>query len=245
MNDRSLFHIYTYDNIHPGFSVDCVILSFYRKRLNVLLNKFESNKCWQLPGGFMFKNESSDQAARRILRDRTGITCAYLRQFHLFSDPGRTETDRNRDYPGRDTGAEEYEKWFMQRFVTLGYFAFVKYENVQLSLTKEDVLKWFDLARLPELYSDHEKIIRTTIETIRTMLPVIPIGYELLPEKFTMSELRRVYESVSAKTFDRRNFQRKILSSGVVRQLDEVKSKRKYNPAILYTFDKDRKDIFM
>jgi hypothetical protein len=195
----------------------------------------------------MLKNESSDQAAWRILRDRTGITCAYLRQFHLFSDPGRTETDRNGDCPAGDAGAEEdmeiYDRRFLQRFVTLGYFAFVKYENVQLSSTKEDVLKWFDLDRLPELYSDQENIIRTTFETIRSLLPVIPVGYELLPEKFTMSELRRVYESVAAKTFDRRNFQRKILSSGVVRQLDEVKSKSRYNPAILYTFDKDRKDM--
>jgi hypothetical protein len=245
MYNRNTFYNYTYDNIHPGFSVDCVILSFYRKKLKVLLNKLEYGKYWQLPGGFMFKNESSDEAAGRVLRERTGLTCAYLRQFHLFSDPGRTRLDQNREYLERDVNIkrkEEFERWFLQRFITLGYFAFVRYEDVKLSSIKEDVSKWFNIDKLPELYADHESIIKTTIGTIRSMLPVLPVGYELLPEKFTMSELRKVYESVTAKTFDRRNFQRKVLSSGIVKPLNEVKGKSKYNPAILYAFDKDKKD---
>lgn len=246
MTKKNLFYPYTIDNIHPGFSIDCVILCFHKKKIRVLLNKFEFSKYWHLPGGFMFKDESSDEAAERILKARTGLSGIYLRQFYLFSDPGRTKMEQNTEYLEQNTGREgvtgEESEWFMQRFLSLGYYAFVKYDTVMLPKVKEDQAKWFDLDHLPSLYSDHENIIKTALTTIRSMLPVIPLGYELLPEKFTISELRRIYEIVLGKTFDRRNFQRKVLSSGVIVQLDEIRSTSSYNPPILYTFATDKMD---
>ncbi|MBB4037758.1 ADP-ribose pyrophosphatase YjhB (NUDIX family) [Dysgonomonas hofstadii] len=244
---KNLFYPYTVDNIHPGFSIDCVILSFHKKKLRILLNKFDISKYWQLPGGFMFKDESADEAAARILASRTGLTNVYLRQFHLFSDPKRTKMDQNIEYieknadKGRDV--TNTNKWFLQRFISLGYYAFVKFDDVELVSVKEDTAKWFDVENLPALYSDHDNIIKTAKETIISLLPVIPIGYELLPEKFTMSELRKIYEIILGKTMDRRNFQRKVMSTGAIVQLDEIKSTSSYNPPILYSFDKDRKDI--
>jgi hypothetical protein len=215
--------------------------------MKVLLNKFNFSRYWQLPGGFMYKNESSDEAARRVLMDRTGLSGVYLKQFHLFSDPGRTKMDQNREYIEMDANhngtAENTEKWFLQRFVSMGYFAFVKYDEAKLLSKKEDLSKWFDLNHLPELYSDHEDIIKTTIETINSLLAIIPIGYELLPEKFTMGELRKIYECISGRAFDRRNFHRKIMSLGIVVQLDEVKGNSRYNPAILYSFKEGEKDM--
>jgi hypothetical protein len=247
MNDKSLFFPYTLDNIHPGFSVDCVILSFHKKKLKVLLNRFDISNYWQLPGGFMYKNENSDEAARRVLTDCTGLSGVYLRQFHLFSDPERTKMNQNWEYiktdAKRNGTAGNSECWFLQRFVSLGYFAFVKYDRVKLSSTKKDFSKWFDLDNFPELYSDHENIIKTTIETINTLLPIIPVGYELLPEKFTMGELKKVYECISGKVYDRRNFQRKIMSLGIVVQLDEVKNSGRRNPAVLYSFEEGKKDL--
>lgn len=248
MSKKSLFYPYTIDNIHSGFSVDCVILSFHKKKLRVLLNKFNISKYWQLPGGFMFKYESSDEAANRILAQRTGLSGIYLKQFHLFSNPSRTVMEQNTEYlqknVGRSGATNEDEKWFLQRFVSLGYYAFVKYEDVKLSKIEEDMSKWFDIDNLPPLYSDHENIIKTSLETIRSILPIIPVGYELLPEKFTMSELRKIYEIFLGRALDRRNFQRKVLSSGAIIQLDEIKNTSPYNPPILYTFDKDKKDMF-
>lgn len=246
MTKRSLFYPYTQDNIHCGFSVDCVILSFHKKKLHVLLNKFDISTLWQLPGGFMFKDESSDEAAERILFQRTGLSGIYLKQFHLFSDPKRTVMEQNVEYVKRnaernDSSCEE-EKWFLQRFVSLGYYAFVKYDSVKLPEEDEDRCKWFDVNNLPSLYSDHEHIIKTSLETIRSMLPVIPVGYELLPEKFTMSELRRIYEVILERSLDRRNFQRKVLSTGTIIQLDETKSASTYNPPILYVFDRNKKN---
>ncbi|MCL1942482.1 MAG: NUDIX domain-containing protein [Candidatus Azobacteroides sp.] len=244
---RSLLYPYTIDNIHPGFSVDCVILSFYKKKLRVLLNKFDIGKHWLLPGGFMFKNESSDDAATRILAKRTGLSGIYLKQFHLFSDPGRGIMEQNiaflKKNAERSNISGEEEKWLLQRFVSLGYYAFVKYEDVQLPKVEEDTVKWFDVDRLPALYSDHENIIKTSLETIRSILPITPVGYELLPEKFTMSELRKIYEIFSGKALDRRNFKRKVLSGGSIMQLNEIKNSSPYNPPILYTFEKDKKGI--
>jgi hypothetical protein len=247
MTKRSLFYPYTQDNIHCGFSVDCVILGFHKKKLRVLLNQFNINKYWQLPGGFMFKDESSDEAAARILFKRTGLSGIYLKQFYLFSDPKRTVIEQNiefveknaerNDFPGED------EKWFLQRFVSLGYYAFVKYDSVRLSEEEEDMCKWFDVNNLPALYSDHENIIKTSLETIRSMLSLIPVGYELLPEKFTMSELRRIYEAFLGRSLDRRNFQRKVLSTGAIIQLDETKNASTYNPPILYTFNRDKTNM--
>lgn len=246
MIKASLFHPYTVENIHPGFSIDCVILSFHKKKLRILLNKFDISKYWQLPGGFMFKEESSDEAAARILATRTGLEDVYLKQFYLFSDPLRTKMDQNIEYieknvdKGRDV--KSAEEWFLQRFVSLGYYAFVKYDDVKLTSVEEDVAMWFDIDHLPPLYSDHDNIIKTSLNTLQSMLPIIPVGYELLPEKFTMSELRKIYEVILGKTLDRRNFQKKILSTGILIQLDETGNSSPYNPPILYSFDKDKKD---
>ncbi|NDW10710.1 NUDIX domain-containing protein [Dysgonomonas sp. 520] len=247
MTRKSLFHSYTEDSIHPGFSIDCVILSFHKKKIRILLNKFDISNFWQLPGGFMFKEETSDDAASRILTSRTGLTNVYLKQFYLFSDPNRTKMDQNVEYLEKETNKAQdvgdIDKWFLQRFISLGYYAFVKYNEVKLVSVKEDTAKWFDIDHLPPLYSDHENIIRTAIETIQAILPIVPVGYELLPEKFTMSELRKIYEVFLGKPLDRRNFQRKVLATGAVIQLDEIKSTSPYNPPILYSFDKDRKDM--
>jgi len=247
MARKSLFFPYTVDNVHPGFSIDCVIFSFYKKKLCILLNKFDISKYWQLPGGFMLKSESSDDAAKRILADRTGLKDIYLKQFYLFSDPERTKMDQNIEYLENDAhkgeNVEEAGKWFLQRFISLGYYAFVKYDEVQLVSVKEDTAKWFSINNLPPLYSDHNNIIKTSLEMIRSMLSILPVGYELLPEKFTMSDLRKIYETFSGSSFDRRNFQRKVLATGILVQLDEPGNSSPYNPPILYSFAKDKKDL--
>ena len=234
---------YTLDNAHPGFSVDCVILGFHKKKIRVLLTKFDFSKYWQLPGGFMFKDESSDEVAERILTERTGLKDIYLKQFYLFSDPKRIGVGQNNEYIGKSIILnEEEKKWYLQRFVSLGYYALVKYDDIQLSKIEDIQTKWFEIDNLPPLCHDHENIINTSLQMIRSMLPAIPLGRKLLPEKFTMSELRNMYEVILGKKLDRRNFHRKVITSGLVIQLNETKSTSPYNPPILYTFDKKIKD---
>ncbi|MCD7899329.1 MAG: NUDIX domain-containing protein [Bacteroides sp.] len=229
---------YSTESIHPGFSVDCVILSFHKKKIQVLLNKFNVSDLWQLPGGFMLKKESADEAAYRVLHAWTGLTNIYLKQFHLFSDPNRTKMDQNELLSTYGQGGS----WLMQRFVSLGYYALVRYEEVELSKVEGKSSKWYDIHHLPPLYSDHEDIIKTALKMIRALAQLLPIGQELLPEKFTLSELRKIYEILLDKAYDRRNFQRKMIASGYIVQLDETKNSSTYNPAALYAFDEKKKE---
>lgn len=230
------FGYYTEENIHPGFSVDCVIFSFHKGKIKVLLRKFELEDYWSLLGGFMFVNEDADQAAYRVLESHTGLKDIYLKQFHLFSDPERTNIETNTNYVKQNATVRDEGQWLIRRFITMGYYALVKYDNVELPMSPNTTLKWYDIYKLPHLQSDHENIIKTAMSIIRAMLPVVPVGYELLPEKFTMSELRRIYEIILERTFDRRNFQRKVLADGRVEQLAETKVGKVYNPPILYQF---------
>ncbi|MDR1913312.1 MAG: NUDIX domain-containing protein [Clostridiales bacterium] len=241
---ESIHSFYKAENTHPGFSVDCVILSFHEGKLKILLNTFYLREYWSLPGGFMLNEEDADQAAYRILKSRTGLSDLFLRQFYLFSNPKRTILEQNQRYITQNQLDEENSQWLLRRFVTLGYYAAVRYEEVKLPQIEGERAQWYEIDNLPELYSDHRYIIHKSLELIRNMLPVYPIAYNLLPEKFTMSELRKVYESFSGKTLDRRNFQRKILSEGSVIQLKETKSDKAYNAPILYTFNLNKKDIF-
>jgi len=230
------FNLYTEENIHPGFSVDCVIFGFHKGKIKVLLRKFDLEDYWSLLGGFMFNQENADQAAHRVLEFHTGLKNIFLKQFHLFSNPNRTNITQNMDYVNKNATPDNDGKWLLRRFISMGYYALVKYENVKLPLSPDETLKWYDIQKLPHLQSDHKNIIETALIMIRSMLPLIPIGYELLPEKFTMTELRKIYEIILGKTLDRRNFQRKTLSEGRVIQLNETVSGKTYNPPILYTF---------
>lgn len=233
---KKLNAIYNGDNIFPGFSIDCVILAFFKGKIRVLLRTMEVDNYWALLGGFMFNEENSDQAAKRILETYTGVNDIFLKQFHLFTDPERGIMAKN------FIEAENSQDWLLKRFISMGYFALVKYDEVSIPTPMRAHLKWFDIKNLPPLYADHNFIIKTAMETIRTMLPVIPIGYEMLPEKFTMTELRNLYEIILDTTFDRRNFQRKVLSEGNIIQLNEKKGNAQYNSASLFTLKQEKLD---
>ena len=245
MEQSNLSKLHTLDinSLQPGFSIDCVIFSFYKKKIRVLLNKFAFSDYWHLPGGFLLKDESVEDASKRILKGRIGITDLYLKQFHLFSDPNRINKELNIKYAELLGTNEESKQWLLQRFVSLGYYAFVKYDQVELPISERDVTQWFAAEDLPALYSDHGNIIKKSLECISTTLPIVPVGHKLLPEKFTMSELRQVYEYFLGRTIDRRNFQRKALASGIIIQLDETKNDSPYNPPILYSFKDGKMDL--
>lgn len=240
------YELHNEKNSHPGFSIDCVILTFHKGKLKVLLREFGTEDYRALLGGFVFNDESADEAASRVLECYTGMKEVYLKQFALFSDPNRTDLKQNRDFIKKHASTVNNGKWLLRRFISMGYFALINYDKTREILHKESDLKWYDVKNLPHMYSDHEHIIKTALETIRLLLPVIPIGYELLPEKFTIFEMRKIYEIVLNKKLDRRNFQRKILSEGKVVQLDERKPGKAYNAPILYQFQMpDVDDYFL
>lgn len=244
----SYLHPYSQEDIHPGFSLDCVLLAYHKKRLRVLLIKYNYSIFWQLPGGFMLKTENAEEAAVRILQNYTHLDNIYLRQFHLFSDIDRVKQDENILFVGKNrdgTRSNRNEEWFLQRYVSLGFYAFVKFEDVELLSNSLYIYKWMDVEDLPKLYADHNHIVSKAIDHIKLLVPILPIATELMPDKFRMSDLRRVFEAIGRKKLDRRNFQKKIIGTGMVTMHNKSADDTAYNPANLYSLsDRYAEHIF-
>lgn len=238
--EENLFALDT-DIFFPGLSVDCVILGFHNRDLKILLNKFSYIDNWMLPGGFVYKEEDVDASAYRVLSSRTGLKNTYLRQFYTFGDCSRTKMEENTRIVEKNVDEYAENHWFLQRFISVAYYALVEYSKVEVFVEdKFDKTKWFPINEIPELYGDHNKIVEKALQTLRQQLDYIPIGYELLPEKFTLSELRSIYETLLNKVLDRRNFQRKILSLDIIDKLDQIRKTWGKRPTTLYTFNKER-----
>lgn len=225
----------------PSVSVDCIIFGFHDGILKILLNKFDSNPKWMLPGGFVYRDENVNHAAHRILSTRTGLEEIYLKQFYLFGDAGRINPDEVKHILTTDTDyPERNPHWLLERFVSVGYYALVEYSKLKVRAADSEKVQWFHIDEIPELYGDHNAIIEKAIRSIRAQINSIPIGYELLAEKFTMSDLRIIYETILGRKLDRRNFQRKMLASGFIYKLNEVSKKWGCKSTTLFSFDKEK-----
>jgi 8-oxo-dGTP diphosphatase len=219
----------------PHLSIDCVIFGFHNDELKVLLLKWKDDDYWCLPGGFIKKEESVDNAATRILKDRTGLNDIFLRQFYTFGDPTR---DRNKELVKIQAKKGD---WLNERFVTIGYYALVEFSQVNPQPDwLSEYCKWYDIPKVPKLIYDHNAIVNRALEVLRLSLNDYPVGYNLLPEKFTMPELQRLYETILDKSLDRRNFQKKMLSVGILERLKERKTGGAHKAPYLYRFDKKK-----
>jgi len=198
-------------------TVDIVLFTIRDRRLQVLLIKrlskpFENR--YALPGGFVEDKESVEAAAVRELREETGVEKVYLEQLYTFGDPGR-------DPRGR--------------VITVAYYALVPQSQSLQAGTDASEARWFPMNALPTLAFDHKKIVEYAHMRIRNKLNYTNVGFELLPRKFTLTELQNVYEAILGEELDKRNFRRKILQQGIVKPIDEwVQTGRK--PAQLYRF---------
>jgi hypothetical protein len=227
-----------------GLSVDCVVFGFHDRMLKVLLSKFNFFHKWMLPVGFIMKDEDVDMAACRVLKKQTGLNNIFLHQFHVFGNMVRPNAKEHSDIM-RKIGLANVDHWISQRFISIGYYALVEYSEVNIRPNADEDIRWFNLNEIPMLYSDHNSIIERALSTIRTQLHIAPIGYKLLPEKFPLSELRNIYETILGKELDRRNFQRKILATGYIRQLQEICKKPGLKPTTLFSFNKEKCDEAM
>jgi len=224
----------------PNTSVDCVIFGFKDATLNVLLVQFKgSQENWSLPGGFVRFDEALDTAAHRVLTERTGLREIFLRQFHVF---GAKERDNKLivDQLYQDKLiADEMLDFLNNRFISVAYYALVKQQKADLTNTilSKDI-QWCDVKKLPELIIDHNEMVATALRRLRTDLNHQPVGLRLLPEKFTMTELQQLYESILGKSLDRRNFSRRIQRFGILRKLDERRTGVAHKSPQLYSFSK-------
>ena len=216
---------YCYKYPHPAVTTDCVIFGFDGSELQVLLiergiEPFKGK--WAFPGGFLNMDETAGEGAMRELKEETGLENAYIEQFNTYSDPGRDPRER---------------------VITIAHYALVRIQEVKGG---DDAAKaqWFPIDEVPQLAFDHDKILRDAMRKLRERIHFEPIGFELLPEKFTMRELQILYESILGVKFDRRNFAKKMMHYELLNQLDETVRPTAKRDALLYSFNKDNYELF-
>ncbi|KIO52363.1 NUDIX hydrolase [Flavobacterium hibernum] len=205
-----------------GITIDCVIFSFNKESLEVLLVQHaegESIGKWGLLGGYMKKEESADDAAHRIVYELTSLDNIYLEQLKAFTNPNRV--------PER-------------RVVTIGYYTLVNREdyNIKASLMVREC-KWHKINEIPNLIFDHNEILNFSLMQLRSRVQQAPIGFNLLPEKFTLLQLMHLYEEILGIELDKSNFRRKILHMKLLVALDEKQQDVSHRAAKLYKFDQD------
>ncbi|ADB41391.1 NUDIX hydrolase [Spirosoma linguale] len=218
-----------------GVSLDCVIFGFHDTRLKVLLLRWKGTDEWCLPGGFICKTESVDDAAGRVLHERTGLNELFLQQFHLFGEANRYDRE---DTWQRQKMPMPFSGSWPDRTISMGYYALVDYTKVTPTADfLSDVCGWFDVGELPSLLYDHCRIIHVALQTLRLQLNWQPIGLNLMPEKFTIPELQRLYEAVLGRPLDSRNFHKKITGLSILTRLDERRTGKAHKSPYLYQFD--------
>jgi len=213
----------TYDYPRPALSVDCVVFGLDEENLQVLLiqRDIEPHRgVWALPGGFVRVDEELDAAALRELREETGLERVFLEQLYTFGALGRDPRER---------------------VVSVAYYALVKLmdHRVQAATDARDAA-WFAVDELPTLAFDHAEILATALARLRGKVRYQPIGFELLPPKFTLSQLQHLYEAILERPLDKRNFRKKVLSLELLEELDEVQQDVAHRAARLYRFDERR-----
>ncbi len=215
---------YTYKYPRPAVTVDLVIFTIAENDLKVLLIRRAAEPfkdCWALPGGFVEIDESLEKAAARELQEEAGVTNVYLEQLYTFGEP-------NRDPRGRT--------------ISVAYFALTDAESQKLHAASDAAdAQWhsvFNSKLKSKLAFDHKKILDYAVWRLRNKIEWTTVGYELLPKRFTLSELQRVYEIILQKPVDKRNFRKKVLAQGRIQELDETRSDGAHRPAKLYSFRK-------
>ncbi|MFC0181783.1 ADP-ribose pyrophosphatase YjhB, NUDIX family [Pseudarcicella hirudinis] len=234
------------DKLFPCLSIDCVIFGFHDNQLKILLLKFKNTDFFALPGGFIDKDENIDDAAKQVLKKRTGLENIYLEQFYTFGETNRVDIEIHKTIMLKNGVTPEPGHWLLQRFVTVGYYALVDFSKaVPTPDLFSDAWDWYDINEMPPLAFDHENISRKALETLRLMLDFKLIGFNLLPETFTMAELQSLYETILGKKLIRANFQRKILSLEILERLDKKWSGGAHKAPYLYRFDEKKAKDFL
>ena len=215
---------YTYEYPRPSVTSDCVIFGYDAQGLSVLLIErgLEPFKgCWAFPGGFMQMDEDAETCARRELEEETGLKDVKVEQFATFSDV-------NRDPRGRT--------------VTVAHFALVKKSEVK-GADDAAQARWFPIESVPALAFDHDRILRVALKELRLKIHFEPVGFELMPEVFTMPQLQGLYEAVLGVKFDRRNFASKMLKLGILTQVDDGTVRKGTRNPIKYSFNKENYEL--
>jgi len=205
-------------------AVDCIIFGYdiIEKEIKLLLFKRSFNPAkgkWSLAGGFVRANESLNLAATRVLSNLTGLENIYMKQLYCF---GESE---------RDPGA---------RVISVAYWALIKIQDIDKQLSEKNGTHWRSLNRVPHLIFDHPAMVNRALLELRNEIKIHPVGFELLPKKFTLVQLLDLYEAIYQRKVDKRNFRKKIQSMNILEKLDEKEKETSKKGAFYYRFIKER-----
>lgn len=224
----------------PHIAYDSVIFGFTGEELKILIMEYHNTGWFALPGGFVRMDENLNNAVQRGLKERTGLTDIYLEQFYTFGDVSRFKPEVMRTIlqaNGHD--ADEKFNWMLDRFISVAYYALINYKDV---IPKPDALSdsctWYPVNKLPKLILDHKQIVDKGIQMLRENLDRKLVGGNLLPRKFTMNELQRVYEAILGAKLRRTTFQRKMLTADVLKRHEKHFSGKAHKAPFLYSFKK-------
>lgn len=213
--------MYTYEYERPALATDCAIFGFDGGELKLLLLERENapfRGTWALPGGFVHMQETTEAAAKRILLEKAGIRNVFIEQLYTFS---------------------EIERDPRERIVSVAYFALVNKTQFRLIAGRDTIqAEWHPISALPELGFDHRNIVSLAVDRLKGKVRYQPVGFELLDEKFTLSQLQALYEAILQSPVDKRNFRKKLLGMGLLKQLDEKEQNVPRKAAFYYSFDK-------
>lgn len=223
-------------------SVDCVVFGFDERKLKVLLieqrNPDRSTRMkvqTALPGNLLIKDESLDDAAKRVLKELTSLEGIYLKQFFTFGDPARVKGLKDQEWLRVFRNNPE------RRVITVGYYSLVNMEDYKPRPSSfAGKARWVDVYEIPSLAFDHNAILSTAIDVLRHELLADNIGFELLPEKFTLSQLQQLYEIILDRKLDKRNFRKNVLKNEHLTPLAEKQKGVLHKPAQLYQFQKKK-----
>ena len=225
----------------PGISVDCVLFCFHENQLKYLTLKFLNSDVWSLPGGVVGIKEGINDAAKRVLNERTGLSGIFLEQFYCFGEFGRNVNARLEfeKIKSNILRTKDDLDWISSRFITLGYLAVVDYSKVNVSPGDiSDQFLWQDVTEYRQLFLDHNEIVAKALVKLRECLDTKLIAFSLLPETFTMSEIQQVYETILGTSIVRTNFQRKILSLDILERIEKKYSGGAHKAPYLYRLKK-------
>jgi 8-oxo-dGTP diphosphatase len=226
-------------------SIDNVIFGYHSKQLKVLLQRPHGLKKWTVSGGYIKRTETIEEAAARIARERTGLEDLYLKQFKAFGSPSRTKDSTiSVKMIGELAGIEIDEgNWMFDYFVSLGFYTLTEFDLVKpTGAFFMEECQWWDIFNLPALFIDHKLIIEEALKSLRLHIYQYPIGYELLPEKFTLPEITSLYETILERKLDDRNFSKKLLATGLITKLSERRYIGPHRSPFLYVFNRVKYD---
>ncbi len=225
------------DGYMPGIAIDTVIFGFHEAQLKILLLEYRNTGLFALPGGFVRRDEDVNNEAKRVLAERTGLQNIWLEQFYTFGDIARFDPAPMKRILKQNGIAVTKDHWLLKRFISVGYYALVDFTKaVPAADVMSDVCDWYHLDNLPPLMQDHEKIVEKALSVLRLNLDRQLIGFNLLPQYFTINELQALYETVLGESLNRSSFQRRMLSLGILQRIEKKFSGGAHKAPYVYKF---------